>query len=84
MYFFFSLIPATLAVVLGYFILFSSTKTQGAVSTFGRILAIWVFILAAVFPLAGVYATYAGLSPIDAMMRSMHLEGVPAKSGDKP
>jgi hypothetical protein len=28
MYFFFSLIPATLAVVLGYFILFSSTKTQ--------------------------------------------------------
>jgi len=28
MYFFYSLIPATLAVVLGYFILFSSTKTQ--------------------------------------------------------
>lgn len=71
MYFLFSLIPATLWVVLGYFILFSSTKTQGAVSTFGRILAVWVFILAAVFPLAGGYATYAGLSPVDAM-RSMH------------
>jgi len=76
MYFFFSLIPATLAVVLGYFILFSSTKSQGAVKTFGRILAIWVFILAAVFPVAGAYATYAGLSPI-AMMRSMHPGGSP-------
>ena len=61
MYFLFSIIPATLAVVLGYFILFSSTKTQGAVKTFGQVLAIWVFILAAVFPAAGAYATYAGL-----------------------
>ncbi|HEX6318900.1 MAG TPA: YgaP-like transmembrane domain, partial [Burkholderiales bacterium] len=47
MYFFFSLIPATLTVVLGYFIRFSSTRTQGAVNTLGRILAIWVFVLAA-------------------------------------
>ena len=31
MYFAFSLIPATLAVVLAYFILFSSSKTEGAV-----------------------------------------------------
>jgi hypothetical protein len=74
MYFFFSLIPATLGVVLGYFILFSSTKTQGAVKTFGQILAVWIFILAAVFPMAGAYATYAGFSPIDAM-RSMHSRG---------
>lgn len=75
MYFFFSLIPATLAVVLGYFILFSSTKTEGAVKTFGQILAIWVFILAAVFPMAGAYATYAGLPPIGTMMRSWHSGG---------
>lgn len=47
MYFFLSLIPATLAVVLGYFILFSSTKTQGVVKTFGRILAVWVLAAAA-------------------------------------
>lgn len=72
MYFMFSLIPATLAVVLGYFILFSSTKAQGAVKTLGQTLAIWVFILAAVSPMAGAYATYAGLPSIDAMMRSMH------------
>jgi hypothetical protein len=36
MCFFFSLIPATIWVVLGYFILFSCTKTQGAVKTFGH------------------------------------------------
>ena len=75
MYFFFSLIPATLAVVLGYFILFSSTKTQGAVKTLGRTLAIWVFVLAVLLPVAGGYATYADLPPIGSVMRSMHSGG---------
>ena len=77
MFFFFSLIPATFLVVLGYFVLFSSTKTEGAVKTFGQVLAVWVFILAAVFPAAGAYATYAGLPSIGAMMRSMHPEEAP-------
>ena len=72
MCFFFSLIPASVWVVLGYFILFSSTKTQGAVKTLGQILAIWAFILAALIVIAGAYVSYAGLCPIDAMMRSMH------------
>jgi len=42
MCFFFSFLPATIWVVVGYFILFSSTKTQGGVQMFGRVLAIWV------------------------------------------
>ena len=71
MFFFLSLIPATLLVVLGYFVLFSSTKTQGGVRTFGQILATWIFILAVVLPLASAYVTYAGLSPMGSM-RSMH------------
>jgi hypothetical protein len=75
MYFFVSLIPATLVVVLGYFILFSSTKAQGGVKTFGQILAVWVLILAAIFPLAGAYATYAGVPSIGDMMREMHSGG---------
>lgn len=75
MFFFFSLIPATLSVVLGYFILFSSTKTQGLVKTFGQLLAIWLFILEAVVPIAGGYATYAGVSPMATMMQSMHSGG---------
>lgn len=72
MYFFFSLIPATLVVVLGYFILFASTKAQGGVKTFGQILAVWVLVLAAFLPLAGAYATYAGVPSIGQMMRGMH------------
>ena len=75
MYFFLSLIPATLAVVVAYFILFSSSRTEGLVKTLGQILAAWVFILAAVLPIAGGYATYAGLPSIGSMMRSMHAGG---------
>ena len=71
MLFFFSLIPATFAVVLGYFVLFSSAKTEGGVRTFGQILAVWIFVLAAMLPLAGAYATYAGFSP-GGSMRQMH------------
>jgi hypothetical protein len=72
MCFFFSLIPATISVVLGYFILFSSIKTQGPVQRFGQILAIWVFIIAALFPIIGAYVAIAGLCPIGTMIQSMH------------
>jgi hypothetical protein len=73
MCFFFSLIPATIWVVLGYFVLFSSDRTQGAVRMFGQILAIWVFIIAAFFPVMGAYVSLAGLCPsIESMMQSMH------------
>jgi hypothetical protein len=73
MCFFFSLIPATLWAVLGYFVLFSCTKTQGTVQRFGYILACWVFIIAACFPLMGAYVSLAGLCPsIETMIQSMH------------
>lgn len=75
MYFFFSLIPATLAVVLAYFILFSSSKATGPVKTLGQVLAVWVLMLAAALPIAGGYATYAGLPSIASMMQSMHSGG---------
>lgn len=72
MCFFFSFIPATVWVVVGYFILFSSTKTEGSVQTFGRILAVWVFVIAALIPVVGAYLTFSGLCPIDAVVQSMH------------
>ncbi len=72
MCFFFSFMPATVWVVIGYFILFSSTKTGGAVQMFGRVLAIWVFVVAAFFPVVGAYVTFSSLCPIEAMMQSMH------------
>ncbi len=72
MCFFFSFMPATIWLVIGYFVLFSSTKTEGRVQTFGRILAIWIFIIAAMLPLVALYVTLSGLCPMDAIMESMH------------
>lgn len=71
MFLFLSVIPATLWVVLGFFILYTSTKAQGQLQTFGRILAIVVFVIGASFPMLGAYATFAGLAPMEAM-ESMH------------
>ena len=70
MCFFFSFLPATVWAVVGYFILFSSTKTEGGVQTFGRVLAIWVFVIAVFFPVMGAYVTLSGLCPIEAMIQA--------------
>ncbi len=72
MCFIFSLIPATIFAVIGYFVLFSSTKAEGAVQKFGQILAIWVFIVALFFPIMGLYVTLSGLCPIEELMQTMH------------
>jgi hypothetical protein len=70
--FIFSLIPATIFTVIGYFVLFSSTKAEGAVQKFGQILAIWVLIVALFFPSMGLYMTLSGLCPIGELMQTMH------------
>lgn len=67
-----SLLPATIWAVVGYFILFSSTRAQGAVRSFGRALAIWVFVIAAFFPIMGAYVAIMGICPIESIMQSMH------------
>jgi hypothetical protein len=72
MCFFFSFIPATLWVVIGFFVLFASTKAEGAIQKFGQILAIWIFIIAAFLPAAGAYVTFADLCPIEGMFQAMH------------
>ncbi len=71
MCFLFSLFPATMLTVLGYLVLYCSTKSDGAVKTFGMILSIWVFILAAFPPIMGVYVTIAGICPIGPMMQKI-------------
>lgn len=75
MCFFFSFVPATFWLVVGYFILFSSTRAEGGVQTFGKVLAAWIFIIAAFIPIAGAYVTIADLCPIETMLESMHGEG---------
>ena len=78
MYLLFSMIPATIWAVLGYFLLFTSAKAQGPVQVLGRVLTIWVFVIAALLPVAGAYATFAHLPSIGAMMQSMHSGTGPA------
>lgn len=67
MCFLFSFVPATVWLVVGYFVLFSSAKADGGIRTFGRALAIWTFVIAAFLPIAGAYVTLAGLCPLEQM-----------------
>lgn len=71
MCFFFSLVPATVFVTLGYFVLFSSTKVDGPVRTFGRVLAVWVFLLALLFPTMGAYVTATDVCPFPRVLQQM-------------
>lgn len=65
MCFFISFLPATIWIVIGYFVLFSTTKVDGSIQLFGKILAIWVFIIASLFPIAGAYLTISGICPME-------------------
>jgi len=69
MCFFISLLPATIWAVIGYFVLFSSTRAEGRVQTLGHWLAIWIFFIAVLIPFVAAYITLAGFCPIGAMMQ---------------
>jgi hypothetical protein len=73
MCFFFSLIPATIFVVIGYFVLFSSKKAEAPINKFGFILAIWLFIVASFFPICGAYVTLSDQCPMSKMMQQMNM-----------
>ena len=68
MCFVFSLIPATFLLVIGYFVLFSSTKMEEGVRKFGKVLAIWIFVMASFFPAVGAFVTITGQCPMEEMM----------------
>ena len=64
MCFFIGLMPATLLMIVGYFVLFSSHKTDSrGIRIFGQVLAIWVFVIAASIFIIAAYVTFAGLCP---------------------
>jgi len=73
MCFMFSFIPATFWVVVGYFVLYSSTKAEGGVRKFGQVLAAWTFIVAAVILICGAYMTLSGCCPIDSCMEQFKM-----------
>jgi hypothetical protein len=65
MCFFFSFMPATICVTVGFFALFAVSKTtETGLKMFGRVLAIWLFIIAAFILVAGAYASFSGLCPV--------------------
>ncbi len=81
MCFFFSLIPATVWAVIGFLVLFASTKAEGGLRKFGQVLAAWSFVIAALFPLGGSFVTLAGLFPMAAKMETMHSEVTSSAAG---
>lgn len=72
MLFVISLIPATILVVVGYFVLYSATRAEGGVRSFGNYLAIWLLLLAGVTVLGGALSSALGISgPMDRMEEHM-------------
>jgi len=71
MCFFFSIFPATFWAVIGYFVLFSSARADGSIMSFGRGLAIWVFVLSGLIVLGGAFITLSGWCRIGDMMQCM-------------
>ena len=72
MLFFFSLIPATIAVIIGYFVLFSSTRAEGGIKRFGRYLSVWMFFLAGAVVLGALVAPAIGFrGPLAQMTEHM-------------
>ena len=69
MCFFISLFPATFWAILGYLVLFSSTRATGSIRTFGRFLGIWALIISGCILLAGIYVSTTDLCSMDMMSR---------------
>ena len=60
MIYFLALIPATALTVAGYFVLFLSNRSEGALRTFGKYLSFWAFTLAALIILGSIFAAAHG------------------------
>jgi hypothetical protein len=61
MFFIVSLLPATIFAVIGYFVVFASTRSEGGVKRFGQYLGGWVLFLAGVTVLGGALAPIFGI-----------------------
>ena len=63
MCFLFSLFPATIWYTVGYFVLYSAYRTDDRLKRCGQILD-WIFILATLIPICGLYLTFSGNCPL--------------------
>jgi hypothetical protein len=60
MIYFLALIPATVLTIAGYFVLFLSARSEGALRTFGKYLGFWAFTLAGLVILGAIFAAAHG------------------------
>ncbi len=65
----FSFFPATAFLALGYLVLVTSNKAEATAHTLGRVLAIWIFLVALFFPICGAYVTFSGICPMERMIQ---------------
>jgi len=56
-----SLIPATILVIVGYFVLYTALRAEGGIRRFGKYLGAWIFFLAGVSVAAGLLAPTLGM-----------------------
>jgi hypothetical protein len=83
MCFFFSLLPATAWLVIGFFVLFVSTRAEGGLRTFGRILGVWALLIALMFPMMGAYVTVSDACPMEAMMENAQHRHTPGAEASR-
>ena len=60
MIYFLVLLPATALTIAGYFVLYLSGRSEGALRTFGKYLGFWAFTLAGLLILGAVFAAAHG------------------------
>ncbi len=60
MIYFLALLPATALTIAGYFVLYLSARSEGALRTFGRYLGFWAFTLAGLVILGSIFAAAHG------------------------
>ena len=60
MIYFLALLPATALTIAGYFVLYVSARSEGALRTFGRYLGFWAFTLAGLVILGTLFAAAHG------------------------
>jgi hypothetical protein len=82
-----ALISLTLIAVLAFFVLFAAQKADGLIRMLGRILGVWLLILAVLAAAAAVTAPMMGGRPFGMAMprhmRAMHCDGW-RESSDRP
>ena len=72
MCFFISLLPATFWAIIGYFVLFTSTRAEGPLNALGRFLGVWAFVISVFILLAGAYVSTTGLCSMEMMSQCWH------------